>query len=163
MEEIIIDVREKDEFDAERIERALHVPLSNLEESIRPFLGILKGKKVCVMCQRGKRAKLAQERLCQADIICEVFEGGMDEWKRQGRPVVAGKKLTIPLFRQVHLAAGLIILLSLLASILDARFLMVTAFVGIGLTGSGLTGFCLMAQILAKMPWNKSMLSKRCS
>jgi hypothetical protein len=41
-----------------------------------------------------------------------------------------------------------------LAFTVDANWLFLSAFVGLGLTFAGLTDICPMAEILAKMPWN---------
>ena len=41
-----------------------------------------------------------------------------------------------------------------LAFTVDANWLFLSAFVGLGLTFAGLTNICPMAEILAKMPWN---------
>jgi hypothetical protein len=62
----------------------------------------------------------------------------------------------MPLDQQVRLGAGLLVLLGLvLAATVNRWFLAIPAFVGCGLTLSGLTGFCGMGYILMKMPWNQ--------
>jgi hypothetical protein len=62
----------------------------------------------------------------------------------------------IPLERQVLVAAGLLVLIGvLLGAFVHPGFYGVSAFVGAGLTVAGLTGFCGMALLLARMPWNK--------
>jgi hypothetical protein len=38
-------------------------------------------------------------------------------------------------------------------------FFVVPAFFGAGLTFAGLTGFCGLARVLMKMPWNRRALS----
>jgi hypothetical protein len=43
----------------------------------------------------------------------------------------------------------------LLSVMLSPRFVILPGFVGAGLLFAGLTGFCGMGLILAKMPWNK--------
>jgi hypothetical protein len=61
--------------------------------------------------------------------------------------------------RQVQIAAGLLILTGLLLAWLVApAFVALTAFVGLGLTFAGLSGFCGMARLLALMPWNRRAL-----
>lgn len=57
--------------------------------------------------------------------------------------------------RQVQIAAGG---LTLLGVILDytihGGFFLISGFVGAGLMLAGMTGFCGMARLLEKMPWN---------
>lgn len=159
MNPIIIDVREKDEFDAEHIEHSIHIPLSNFERQAPAFLKTLKDRPVILMCRSGKRAGLAADsakRLC-GDVACEVFDGGILAWKEQGKPTVATKKGHLPLLRQVQLTAGLLVLIgSLLAHFVSADFLFLTGFVGVGLTVAGATGFCGLAELFSRMPWNRA-------
>lgn len=49
----------------------------------------------------------------------------------------------------VRAVAGVIILASIGLSLLDRRWLLVTAFVGVNLLQSGLTGWCLMSNLLS--------------
>ena len=49
----------------------------------------------------------------------------------------------------VRAVAGAIVLVSLLLSLLDNRWLWLTAFVGANLLQSGLTGWCLMSNLLS--------------
>ncbi len=49
----------------------------------------------------------------------------------------------------VRTAAGLIVLASLGLSQLDRRWLLLTSFVGVNLLQSGLSGWCLMSNLLA--------------
>ena len=157
--ELIIDVRESDEFRAERVPGSLHLPLSQLE-MIAP--GILKPLSHCsltILCRGGTRALIAFEKLQAMNLIdpasARVFEGGILEWKRQGRPVEGGAGGILPLMRQVQLVAGLLVLTgALLALFVDPRWIYLTLFVGTGLTVAGSTGFCGMALLLQKMPWN---------
>ena len=48
----------------------------------------------------------------------------------------------------VRTVAGVIVLASLALSLLDHRWLLLTAFVGINLLQSGLSGWCLMSNLL---------------
>ena len=49
----------------------------------------------------------------------------------------------------VRTVAGVIILASLGLALLDRRWLLLTAFVGVNLVQSGLSGWCLMSNLLA--------------
>ena len=48
----------------------------------------------------------------------------------------------------VRTIAGLLVLVSLGLSLLDGRWLWLAAFVGVNLLQSGLTGWCLMSNLL---------------
>ncbi len=63
----------------------------------------------------------------------------------------------LPITQQVFVAAGLLIWIGLLlAYVLHPWFLLLPLIVGSGLLFAGLTGWCGMALLLARMPWNKS-------
>ncbi len=51
----------------------------------------------------------------------------------------------------VRSIAGALILVSLGLSLLDRRWLWLTAFVGVNLLQSGLTGWCLLSNILGEL------------
>jgi hypothetical protein len=70
-------------------------------------------------------------------------------------PVVRGRK-AISLERQVRIAAGLLVLLGVLLGWLVHPVLFgLSAFVGAGLVFAGVTDFCGMGLLLARMPWNQ--------
>ncbi len=63
---------------------------------------------------------------------------------------------TMPVEQQVHLTAGLLILISLVFGyIFTPWFYIIALIVGVGLISSGLTGYCTMSAILRQMPWNQ--------
>jgi rhodanese-related sulfurtransferase len=85
---LLIDVREPEEFAAERIEGALNVPLSRLDPKALPDA---KGKTVVLQCAGGKRSGMAVER-CRAagELIDAHLAGGLAAWKASGLPTVSG-------------------------------------------------------------------------
>lgn len=160
MSEIILDVRERDEYEAEHVEHSINVPLSHFASVAPGVLNQIRERDVVLLCRSGMRAKLAEEQLRglgYADKVrARVYEGGILAWKAAGKPTLAAKKNHLPLMRQVQLGAGLLILGSVTLGLTVAPgFFGVTAFVGAGLTVAGATGFCGMAILLSKMPWNK--------
>lgn len=164
MNEVILDVRERDEFDAEHIEHSINVPLSQFASVAPGVLNQLREHKVILMCRSGNRAKLAArqiEQLGYADKIhAHVFEGGILRWKTQGRPTIEKKRGHLPIMRQVQLIAGSgVLLFTVFGAFVNPWFLAGTAFFGAGLTVAGATGFCGMAHLLAWMPWNKTVPS----
>lgn len=149
----LIDVRTPAEFETVHIEGATLMPLDRLDPAhVRVFAGDL-----CVLvCHSGKRAAQARDKLAAAG--CEnlaVLEGGVAAWEQAGLPVKRGRQ-TLSLERQVRIAAGLLVLTGVvLGTWVHPAFYGLSAFVGAGLTFAGLTDWCGMALLLAKMPWNQ--------
>lgn len=156
---IILDVREKDEFETENVPGSIFCPLSEFSLLAPGILNHLKNSDVTIMCRSGKRAKLALAEIEKLGLSPErysVYEGGIIQWKLSGGQV-QGKAKALPLMRQVQIVAGLLIILSVLGQVfLAPSFIYLAAFVGTGLTVAGITGFCGMAIILQRMPWNRS-------
>jgi hypothetical protein len=58
--------------------------------------------------------------------------------------------------RQVQITIGAISATgALLALVVDYRFSVIPLFMGCGLLMTGITGYCALAVLMAKMPWNK--------
>ncbi len=161
MNEVILDVREQDEFNAEHIPGSIHVPLSAFGKSAPGVLNDLNDSRILIMCRSGNRARLAHDQLQQLGygdkVTVSVYDGGIQEWKRQGKPMIVRKANHLPLMRQVQLGAGFLVLTgTLLGAFVHPWFLGISAFVGAGLSVAGATGFCGMAELLSRMPWNRS-------
>lgn len=161
MKSVILDVREKDEFDAEQIVGSIHCPLSQFHELAPAVLRALVGQDVSVMCRSGARAKLAMDEITKLGfsekVKATIFLGGIVEWKKQGHPVVTSRKYHLPIIRQVQIVAGLSVLGFSLASVyLNPHFVWGAVFFGAGLSIAGLTGFCGMAHLLSWAPWNRT-------
>jgi rhodanese-related sulfurtransferase len=161
MGNVILDVRERDEFEAEHIEDSINAPLSHFASTAPGILNQLKERDILIMCRSGARSKLAAEQLKQLGysdkISAQIFDGGILEWKRQGKPTLLRQANHLPILRQVQLTVGLLILTSVALGIyVSSWFLAATAFFGAGLTFAGATGFCGMAIVLSKMPWNRA-------
>jgi rhodanese-related sulfurtransferase len=163
MNQVIIDVREKDEFNSEFISESLHFPLSSLGSDLERLLTATQGRSVLLMCQSGKRAILAKGELdvyFQNKINLAVFQGGLSEWKAQGRSVVRGGERKIPIARQVQIfSGGLVLISSVLAQTVDIHFALLACFVGAGLTFAGFSGSCYLASLLSQLPYNTHLSS----
>ncbi len=85
---VIIDVREKDEFEEERIPGALLFPKSEFDAASFPKFGPLK---LVLVCLAGKRSLAVGESLLAAG-RAEAFslQGGMLGWMAAGLPVETG-------------------------------------------------------------------------
>lgn len=157
---ILIDVREPDEFKAEHIAYALSVPLSSLEGGFQ-MLDIPKDKIILFQCLKGSRGQMACERIqdlgsCENTII--NIEGGIEAWKEADFPVigVTAKSHKISVMRQVQIIVGFLITFFVLLGFAGLFFAFVLAgILGAALFFAGITGWCGLAIILSKMPWNK--------
>ena len=151
----LIDVRTPIEFAVVHARGARLAPLDELDpQQIVTARTAPTDQPIYVICKSGGRAAKACERFEQAGISNVVsVEGGTAAWEATGLPVVRTKKMSLE--RQVRLVAGLLILIgAALGFLVHPAFYILSAFVGAGLTFSGITDFCGMALLLAKMPWN---------
>lgn len=149
----IIDVRNLNEFAAERLPGAECVPLGTLEVASRQWR---RDEPLLVMCKSGMRSRQGYDQLAAAGFTnLTMLTGGIEACKKAGVNVVVLRK-TIPIIRQVMIGAGSLLLLGLALGSLDSRFLLITWFVALGLAFAGLTGYCPMARLLEAMPWNKT-------
>ena len=150
----IIDVRTPKEFLSAHVEGAESYPLDKLDsEQFCSRNGT--GFPVYILCQSGKRSRLAAERLSQAGHQnVTVIEGGTAAAIDAGIDIVYGKG-AISIERQVRIAAGGIVFVgTLLGLFVHPGFFGLPAFVGAGLVFAGITDTCGMGMMLAKCPWN---------
>lgn len=158
---ILVDIREPDEHARERIPGAHLMPLSRLSEA---DLALQRGKPVIFHCRSGARTQGNGTRLAgKVGEACEAFivEGGLDAWKKAGLPVAADRRQPLEMQRQVQIGAGSLAFIgTLLGLLVSPLFFIVPAFVGTGLMVAGITGFCGMARVLAKAPWNRAVYGR---
>lgn len=154
----LIDIRQPDEFRREHLPDALSLPLDDLLAGKR-LSSEKPAQTVIFHCQSGMRTQKNVEALMQAAAPAQVLllEGGLANWKRAGLPTVQDKRQPRPLMQQVQIVAGSLVLLGVaLGYLLNPAFFLLSGFVGAGLLFAGLSGWCGMALLLAKMPWNRS-------
>ena len=148
----LIDIRSPDEHARERIAGALNIPLERLSSAQAP------GDVLIFHCRSGMRTGQAVGQLSKAagERDCYILEGGMSAWGAAGLPTERVRGAPIEMQRQVMIAAGTLVLLGTILSLLVApAWIALAVFVGAGLTFAGATGFCGMAHLLALMPWNR--------
>ncbi len=142
------------EYKEKHISGVRSVPLDELESHMDEF----KNKKtIYIHCRSGARGLKAVHRLEALGVKAELVnvEGGLLAWDEAGFDTISLTK-KLPLMRQVMLVAGILVLLGYVASLtINTHFIFLSVFVGAGLTLSGATGWCGMAFLLSKMPWNK--------
>jgi rhodanese-related sulfurtransferase len=152
---VLVDVREDFEHATERIDDARHHPLSKFDaESLRKEH---PNKRVVFHCRSGGRSTDAATRFRNTDEEVFHLAGGINNWKQSGKPTIRSANAPkLDIMRQVQIIAGTLILVGvILALTIHINFVYLSAFVGAGLAFAGLTGWCGMAMLLGKMPWNK--------
>jgi len=151
----LIDVRGADEHARERIPQARNLPVADLAPGAAP----VEGARIVVFhCRSGRRTRSNVHTLAASAAQCDayVLEGGLDAWKQAGLPVRRDRSQPLEPQRQVQIAAGSVALGgTLLGALASPWFYIAPGFVGAGLLLAGLTGFCGMARLLLKMPWNR--------
>lgn len=155
---VLIDIRTKDEHMREHIPHAQRVSMDQLAGST---LLLDENKTVIFYCRSGNRTRInAQALTTHSAGKAYILEGGLDAWKKAGLPVVTDKSQPLELQRQVHIAAGAMVFLGTVLGIgVTPWFLLFPGFVGAGLMFAGITGFCGLARLLLRMPWNKRVLN----
>jgi rhodanese-related sulfurtransferase len=149
---ILVDIREADEHARERVPGARHEPLSRLG-----LVELGEARTVIFHCRSGARTAANAKRLGgAADCDAYVLEGGIEAWKKAGLPVHADGSQPIEIMRQVQITAGSLVVLGVaLGALVAPAFLALSAFVGAGLVFAGVSGWCGMAKLLSRMPWNR--------
>jgi rhodanese-related sulfurtransferase len=158
---ILLDVRTWPEYEEVHVQGAEWMPLAELDvERVK----VLSGKKeVMVMCLSGGRARQAAHKLTQVGVNAVVVSGGMQAWQAGALEVIKGHSKVIPLMRQVQIVVGAVVLgSSLMVWAGYTSMIWLSAFIGAGLLVAGLTGFCGLALILARMPWNQKQKTESC-
>jgi rhodanese-related sulfurtransferase len=152
-EAVLLDVREAAEYKATHIRGSHLIPLGQLSAARLP-----RGhhKKILIHCQGGKRSERACTSLLaeQSDLDVYNIQGGLDAWAAAGLPMETGTVL--PLNRQVQVAVGVLVVVFTLAGFgVHPLFHALAGLTGLGLINAGVTGWCGMAMLLSKMPWNR--------
>ena len=150
---ILIDVRSESEHNNLKISEAKNIPLEKLEDFKKE---IAQYKTVYIHCNSGNKSQKACQALSELKNTEVIdIQGGILEWQQLKLPTI-GNKNKLPIIRQVMISAGSLVLLGVILShVSSPNWIYLSGFVGAGLVFAGVTGFCGMATLLAKMPWNK--------
>jgi len=150
----LLDVRSPEEFAAVHIPGAINVPMDQAAARIGEFA---VRDPLVLVCHSGTRASMTCETLQSSHPNMIVLRGGTVGWKQAGLPVSGEGKIRMPIIRQVQMLVGPIAALGgILAYMGQPAWAIAPIIVGLGLTLAGTTGFCPMAMLLAKMPWNRA-------
>jgi rhodanese-related sulfurtransferase len=87
--DVVLDVRNRDEYAEVHIKGSLNFPLPELEQHVQE---LKKYDHVYIHCKRGGRAKTAFELLSKSgltNLVC-IHDAGMDMWVESGFPCERG-------------------------------------------------------------------------
>lgn len=150
----IIDVRDPLEYDGERITGSFLVPLSDLDSASTVFD---RERPLFLLCRSGVRAQRAAKRLASLgfkDVF--VIKGGLKGWIASGLPVRRSTASHWSIERQVRFTAGVLVLTGIvLACLVNANYILLTAVVALGMIVSAVTNSCTMGVLLGMLPWNQ--------
>lgn len=142
------------EYKEKHIKGVRSVPLDTLHTQVAE---LNQKKTVYIHCRSGNRGRKAIEKLQSLGVTAELVnvEGGLLAWEEAGHET-GSHTSRLPIMRQVFIGAGGLVLTGvLLTHFVDYNFIFLPLFVSLGLLLSGVTGWCGMAILLSKMPWNK--------
>ena len=80
----LVDCREQYEWDAGRVDGAIHIPLNSIMAGAGSDLD--QAKPIAVICRSGNRSELATMMFQARGFEAYNVEGGMEEWAREGLP-----------------------------------------------------------------------------
>jgi rhodanese-related sulfurtransferase len=83
----LVDCREPYEWEAGRIEGAIHIPLNDVMAGAGADLDTTR--PIAVICRSGNRSELATMMLQARGFEAYNVEGGMEAWAREGLPFSA--------------------------------------------------------------------------
>lgn len=142
------------EYKEKHIEGVRSVPLDTLSTRAAE---LNQKKTVYVHCRSGNRGRQAIEKLQSLGVTADFVNvaGGLMAWEEAGYETVSHTN-RLPIMRQVFIGAGGLVFGGiLLTHFVSYTFILLPLFVSLGLLVSGFTGWCGMALLLSKMPWNK--------
>jgi rhodanese-related sulfurtransferase len=151
-EALLVDVREPAEFAASHIPLAVSLPLSALPEALAQ---LPRDRALIFQCQSGMRSTQACALVAQRAESLSL-DGGIAAWRAAGLPVVGNAGPRLSIFRQVQMIVGTMVALLVIAGFSGLTFAFAIAGVmGAMLAFAGATGWCGLAMMLTRMPWNR--------
>jgi len=154
----VLDVRTPIEFAEVHIPQARNEPLHHLRPAALFEAGTLSREQpVYLVCRTDARSQKAAAKFAAAGHTQPVVVvGGTLAWATAGLPLTRGAVQAISLERQVRIAAGSLVVIGIaLGWFVHRGFYGLAAFVGAGLVFAGITDFCGLGLVLARLPWNQ--------
>ena len=156
----LLDVRSPAEYRSGHIPGASLAPLDELKgqdlSDLTNGAGLRADNPIYLTCQAGVRADQAAKVLHEAGLAhLTLVQGGTEAWQKAGLPVKrCGSALSVE--RQVQIAVGSLLILKVVFGFtVHELFFVAGAVIGTGLITAGLTRWCGMARLIARMPWNR--------
>lgn len=152
---ILIDVRERLEYNEEHLARAHLFPLAHFKPEQLPDPA---GKKLLFYCQLGRRSITAASKWGVYAGETEVYalKGGLNAWKKAGLPTVSDTVTSGKIEKQTYAFCGVFIILGVfLAYFISPWFIILPIVIAILLILSGVLGHCLFSFLLSMFPWNR--------
>ncbi|MEO1064520.1 MAG: rhodanese-like domain-containing protein [Actinomycetota bacterium] len=151
----ILDVRTGPEFETVHIPGSFNVPLDTLGEHVADLADV--SHPVVLVCRSGARASTAHGQLAAAgkDRL-HVLDGGIGGWQAAGGEVRHGDTSRWAMDRQVRLVAGALGLGAVAAGAAWYPATFLAGAVGAGLVYSAVSNSCAMANLLARLPYNRT-------
>lgn len=154
----LLDVRTAAEVRNDALPGIIEVPVDQLDAET--FKASLQQSNhsgpVYLICQSGRRAEMAASKLAKViDNPLVIVEGGMTAIRQNnGRTTATGTMISLE--RQVRIAVGSLIILTVLAGfIFSPIWFGLTGLMGLGLLYAGITDNCMLGMLMAKAPWNR--------
>ena len=156
----LLDVRSPVEYRSGHVRGALSVPLDDFDRldiaELTGAAGLDGERPLYLTCHSGLRAQQAAERLREAGYHNLVLlQGGTEAWQRSALPMRrCGNDISLE--RQVQIAVGTLLILKVVFGFtVHELFFVLGALVGAGLIVAGVTRWCGMARLIARLPWNR--------
>jgi len=146
-QDIILDVRTKEEFDNHNL---TNVPVLNIElQNLEANLDELKDKKkIYILCAKGIRSAAAYNILSKHKFNnIFIIKGGI--------LAISKPKGKFSIQQQTFIVLALLLLVFLTGSLYFKASLWGIVFMACGLLFAGLTNNCLLQKLLFKLPYNK--------
>lgn len=156
----VIDVRSPAEFQAGHIPGARLLPVEELDATkladVVDLTEFRADNPLYLTCHAGKRAEQAAQVLHDSGMQhITLVQGGTEAWQKAGLPVNKCDS-AMSLERQVQIAVGCLLILKVFFGFtVHELFFVAGAAIGAGLITAGVTRWCGMAQLMARMPWNR--------
>ncbi|MDW3219946.1 MAG: rhodanese-like domain-containing protein [Acidimicrobiales bacterium] len=151
----VLDVRTGGEFETVHIPGSFNVPLDTLGEHVADLADV--AHPVVLVCQSGGRASQAHGALRGAGKErLHILEGGIAAWQAADGEVAQGDVERWAMDRQVRLVAGSLVVAGVLTSIAVPKAKWLAAGVGGGLLYSAVSNTCAMANMLGRLPYNRT-------
>jgi rhodanese-related sulfurtransferase len=83
----LVDCREPYEWEAGRVDSAIHIPLNAIMAG--GGTGLAKDKPIVVICRSGNRSELATMMFQARGFEAHNLEGGIEAWVHDGLPIAA--------------------------------------------------------------------------